>query len=148
MSFILNTNAVDERDRAEFVHEALAATMVPIELQWLTQPQGVAAHGVITELGDLTVCSGRTSAFRVKRTPALARDTLEPSIFVNVQLSGSSVVVQDDREAVLQPGGPAAEGEASEAYLACHPNFLAIRRYNPSDFYCISVGLIGDRVTG
>src|SRR5271170_6644658 len=105
MSFVLNTDAVDERDRAEFVHEALAATLVPIELHWLERPRGVAAYGVITELGDLTVCSGRTSAFRVKHTPALARDTLEPSIFVNVQLSGSSVVVQGDREAVLQPGG-------------------------------------------
>jgi membrane-bound lytic murein transglycosylase B len=44
--------------------------------------------------------------------------------------------------AVILPGG--AQGEA---FLACHPNFLAIRRYNPSDFYCLSVGLIGDRVT-
>ena len=44
--------------------------------------------------------------------------------------------------AVLLPGGA-----GGEAYLACHPNFLAIRRYNPSDFYCISVGLIGERVT-
>jgi hypothetical protein len=32
MSFVLNTDAVDEADRAVFVHEALAATMVPIEL--------------------------------------------------------------------------------------------------------------------
>lgn len=32
MSFVLNTDAVDEADRAEFVHEPLAATMVPIEL--------------------------------------------------------------------------------------------------------------------
>jgi membrane-bound lytic murein transglycosylase B len=44
--------------------------------------------------------------------------------------------------AVILPGGA-----GSEAFLACHPNFLAIRRYNPSDFYCISVGLIGERVT-
>ena len=44
--------------------------------------------------------------------------------------------------AVLLPGGP-----GSEAYLASYPNFQAIRRYNPSDFYCISVGLIGDLVT-
>jgi membrane-bound lytic murein transglycosylase B len=44
--------------------------------------------------------------------------------------------------AVILPGGI-----GSEAFLACHPNFLAIRRYNPSDFYCISVGLIGERVT-
>ena len=38
-------------------------------------------------------------------------------------------------------------GAGGEAFLVCHPNFLAIRRYNPSDFYCLSVGLIGDRVT-
>lgn len=41
----------------------------------------------------------------MERTPALARDALEPSIFVNVQATGSSVVVQGDQEAVLQPGG-------------------------------------------
>lgn len=105
MSFVLNTDAVDEADRAEFVHEALAATMVPIELHWLPHSPGAAARGVITNLGDLTICSGRTSAFRVERTPALARDATEPSIFVNVQVTGSSVVVQGDQEAVLQPGG-------------------------------------------
>jgi len=44
--------------------------------------------------------------------------------------------------AVILPGGA-----GGEAFLVCHPNFLAIRRYNPSDFYCLSVGLIGDRVT-
>src|SRR5271169_4093380 len=104
MSFVLNSDAVDEADRAEFVHEALAMTMVPVELHWPQERRGVAAHGVITNLGHLTICSGRTSAFRVERTPALARDAMEPSIFVNVQLSGSSVVVQGDREAVLHPG--------------------------------------------
>ena len=104
MPFVLNTSAVEEVDRAEFVHEALAVTMVPVELHWPLQRRGVEAHGVITDLGDLTVCSGRTSAFKVERTPALARDALAPSIFVNVQLTGSSMVVQGDREAVLHPG--------------------------------------------
>lgn len=104
MPFVLNTSVVDEIDRAEFVHEALAATMVPVELHWPEQHKQVAAHGVITDLGDLTVCSGRTSALRVERTPALARDAMEPSIFVNVQVAGSSMVVQGDREAVAYPG--------------------------------------------
>jgi len=48
----------------------------------------------------------------------------------------------DATAALILPAGP-----GGDAYLACHPNFLAIRRYNPSDFYCLSVGLIGDRVT-
>jgi hypothetical protein len=104
MPFVLNTSIVEEVDRAEFVHEALAMTMVPVELHWPQERQGVAAHGVITDLGDLTVCSGQTSAFKVERTPSLARDAPEPSIFVNVQLTGSSIVVQHDREAILHPG--------------------------------------------
>ncbi len=104
MAIILNTDEVDEVDRAEFVHEALGTTMVPIELHWPTQWRGVIAHGVVTDLGDLTVCSGRTTSYRVERTPALARDAMEPCIFVNVQLSGSSMVVQEGREAVLHPG--------------------------------------------
>ncbi len=44
--------------------------------------------------------------------------------------------------AILLPGGA-----GGEAFIACQSNFQAIRRYNPSDFYCISVGLIGDQVT-
>jgi AraC-like DNA-binding protein len=104
MPFFLNTSAVEEVDRAEFVHEALGATMVPIELHWPQERRGVIAEGVITDLGELTVCSGRTSAVKVERTPSLARDALEPCIFVNVQLTGSSMVIQGDREAVLHPG--------------------------------------------
>ncbi len=44
--------------------------------------------------------------------------------------------------AVLLPGGA-----GGEAFLAYQPSYRAIYRYNPSDFYCISVGLIGDLVT-
>jgi membrane-bound lytic murein transglycosylase B len=44
--------------------------------------------------------------------------------------------------ALLRPGG-----QGDEAYFAYYPSFLAVRRYNPSDFYDICVGLIGDLVT-
>jgi membrane-bound lytic murein transglycosylase B len=36
-------------------------------------------------------------------------------------------------------------GQGGDAFLA-YPNFAAIRRYNPSDFYALAVGLLGDRV--
>jgi membrane-bound lytic murein transglycosylase B len=77
--------------------------------------------------------------------PALAgrdnRKRLEEWTKLGVQPLGKPLA-PDTMAAVILPGGP-----GSEAFLACHPNFLAIRRYNPSDFYCLSVGLIGDRVT-
>ena len=43
---------------------------------------------------------------------------------------------------VILPGGV-----AGEAFMVSQANFTAIRRYNPSDFYCLSVGLIGEKVT-
>jgi hypothetical protein len=55
------------------------------------------------QLGRSHHLLGRTSAFRVERTPALARDALEPSIFVNVQVTGSSVVVQGDSRRCCNP---------------------------------------------
>jgi membrane-bound lytic murein transglycosylase B len=41
----------------------------------------------------------------------------------------------------------APDGEGGETF-AVFANFGAIRRYNPSDFYALAVGLIGDQVVG
>jgi membrane-bound lytic murein transglycosylase B len=40
----------------------------------------------------------------------------------------------------------APDGAGGDSFLA-FGNFSAIRRYNPSDYYAIAVGLIGDQVT-
>lgn len=48
----------------------------------------------------------------------------------------------DVQAAMILPGG-----RDSDVFLVIHPNHLAVRRYNPSDFYVLSVGLIGDAVT-
>jgi membrane-bound lytic murein transglycosylase B len=47
----------------------------------------------------------------------------------------------DPQGAVLLPDG--ASGDAFMVYR----NFTAIRRYNPSDFYALAVGLLGEQVT-
>jgi len=47
----------------------------------------------------------------------------------------------DAPAAVIAPDG--AGGDTFVAY----GNFAAIRRYNPSDYYALAVGLIGDQVT-
>jgi membrane-bound lytic murein transglycosylase B len=44
----------------------------------------------------------------------------------------------DTAAAVLLP-----DGAAGEAFVV-YPNFGAIRRYNPSDYYALAVGLLGD----
>ncbi|MPW00232.1 lytic murein transglycosylase [Bombella apis] len=42
---------------------------------------------------------------------------------------------------LLQPDGP-----GGQAFLVYH-NFRAIRAYNPSDYYALAVGILGDRMT-
>ncbi len=46
----------------------------------------------------------------------------------------------DSPSAIIAP-----DGSGGETFLI-YNNFAAIRRYNPSDFYAIAVGLIGDQV--
>jgi membrane-bound lytic murein transglycosylase B len=55
--------------------------------------------------------------------------------------SGRPLARPDTPAAVVQPDGP-----AGDAFLV-YANFGAIRRYNPSDYYALVVGLLGDTVT-
>ena len=54
---------------------------------------------------------------------------------------GRALAPPETEAALILPDGP-----GGEAFLA-YGNFAAIRRYNPSDFYAIAVGLIGDGIT-
>ena len=60
---------------------------------------------------------------------------------------GSACAPADGRP-LARPDVPAAvvlpDGAGGEAFLV-YANFAAIRRYNPSDFYALAVGLLGDR---
>jgi membrane-bound lytic murein transglycosylase B len=53
---------------------------------------------------------------------------------------GRPLARADMQGALLLPDGP-----AGDAFLV-YANFAAIRRYNPSDFYALAVGLLGDAV--
>lgn len=103
MTLILDTRKIARPDRVEIVSELIATTMVRLDIEFPAD-HGPIAFGAITSVGDLGVCSVRSNATKVERTPSQAHDDLSPSIFVGLQMTGSSVVVQDGREAVLRPG--------------------------------------------
>lgn len=54
--------------------------------------------------------------------------------------AGRWAATSDTQAGLVAPDGPGGET------FAVFGNFAAIRRYNPSDFYAIAVGLIGDQV--
>jgi membrane-bound lytic murein transglycosylase B len=57
-----------------------------------------------------------------------------------VRFDGGAIGNAAESAALIMP-----DGAGGEAFLA-YPNFSVIRRYNPSDFYALSVGLLGDTV--
>jgi membrane-bound lytic murein transglycosylase B len=53
---------------------------------------------------------------------------------------GAALPALDLETAILLPGGPSGQA------FAIYPNFNVIRRYNPSNFYALVVGMLSDRV--
>jgi membrane-bound lytic murein transglycosylase B len=83
----------------------------------------------------VTVPGGTAAQGRDVRRPLAewARQGIVPA-------SGKWAAPGDTPSAVIAP-----DGSGGETFLVFN-NFAAIRRYNPSDFYAIAVGLIGDWV--
>ena len=69
------------------------------------------------------------------------RRTVSEWARTGVRPVGNRWAASDDTQAALL----APDGPGGETFLA-FANFAAIRRYNPSDYYAIAVGLIGDQV--
>jgi AraC-like DNA-binding protein len=104
MTFIIDTKDVPPADRAEAVRETIWSNVVHIEIEHHPDPASRMAHAAITDLGKMSICTARSNATTIRRTPKLVRDDAEPRIFLGLQISGSSIVVQNGREAVLRPG--------------------------------------------
>jgi AraC-like DNA-binding protein len=104
VTVVFNARQIPEADRLEVVRETVAKSWAPVEMEFAADLGPMAAHFVLTELGDLALCSSVSTAVKLHRTDALARDDFVPSVFVALQMAGSSVVVQRDREVVLRPG--------------------------------------------
>jgi AraC-like DNA-binding protein len=103
MTLVLDTQDMAPEDRGDAVRETIAATVVHVNIDF-PRATGPAVHGAITDLGNVRVCSIQSNATKVERTARLAQDELPPSIFLAAQIAGSSMIVQDGRQAVLRPG--------------------------------------------
>lgn len=101
---LLDSRRLEPAERAEGIRELIWDSVVRVEITHHPQPQLIDARGAITDLGAVNVCSVRSNATLVQRTPRLVRDDMAPSLFLGLQVSGSSMVVQSGRECVLRPG--------------------------------------------
>lgn len=95
--------AVEEREEA--VRDVVCKAVVRVEMEHLRrESQGIELRLNSTDLGPLTVQSLRFSATACERTARLVHDDSPSSVFLAVKRTGSSMVVQEGREAIVSPG--------------------------------------------
>jgi AraC-like DNA-binding protein len=97
----VDSNSVRAGSRAEAMR-TVAARIIPVELDF--PEAGPVVRGTLSDHGALRISCIASNATKVERTPRQARDDLAPCLLLGLQISGSSLVVQDGREAVVRPG--------------------------------------------
>ncbi|MER6678082.1 helix-turn-helix domain-containing protein [Streptomyces sp. NPDC000983] len=104
MSPVLDTASLPPRDREEVVRHAVWESLVAVDIDHRPPAEDISVRIGLGAVGPLRVCSARASAVTVRRTAPLARQDEEPAVFLGLQVTGTSLVVQNGRECVLNPG--------------------------------------------
>ncbi|MFJ2177288.1 helix-turn-helix domain-containing protein [Streptomyces sp. NPDC101062] len=104
MSPVLDTEFMPPRDREEVLRHAVRESMVDVDIDHRPQPEDISVRMGLAAVGPLRFCSVRATAVTIRRTERLAREDEEPAVFVGLQVTGTSLVVQNGRECLLRPG--------------------------------------------
>ncbi|QER90455.1 helix-turn-helix domain-containing protein [Streptomyces tendae] len=104
MSTVLDTAFIPPRDREEVVRNAVWKSMVAVDIDHRPRAEDISVRIGLGTVGPIRICSARATAVALRRTERLAREDEEPAVTLGVQMTGSSVVVQNGRECLLRPG--------------------------------------------
>ncbi|MBT3154225.1 helix-turn-helix domain-containing protein [Streptomyces sp. CHD11] len=104
MSPVLDTAFIPPRDREEVVRNAVWQSMVAVDIDHRPAAEDISVRIGLGTVGPVRLCSARATAVALRRTERLAREDEEPAVTLGVQMTGSSVVVQNGRECLLRPG--------------------------------------------
>lgn len=104
MSPALDTAFIPSSDREEVVRNAVWESVVAVDIDHGPAAEDLSVRLGLGTVGPIRICSARATAVTIRRTERLAREDEEPAVFLGVQMTGSSLVVQNDRECLLGPG--------------------------------------------
>ncbi|MFE9127302.1 helix-turn-helix domain-containing protein [Streptomyces sp. NPDC007148] len=104
MSPVLDTAFIPPRDREEVVRNAVWQSMVTVDIDHRPAAEDISVRIGLGVVGPIRICSARATAVTLRRTERLARQDEEPAVTLGVQMTGSSVVVQNGRECLLKAG--------------------------------------------
>lgn len=117
----LSTDEVRAGSRFDFWHEVICSAFVRLEAESLPDDQPFSAHIDTADLGPLTLSRVEASQHAVKRSPRLIADEPRDEVLLSIQLKGTAIIDQDDRQAVLGAGDFALY-DATRPYQLTMPN--------------------------
>jgi AraC-like DNA-binding protein len=104
MTIRWNAGNVPVSDRAEALRDTLWREVVRIEVDHHVDVDSIDTSLAFNRLGPLGLLSVRSTGATVRRTSRLVKDDAERALFLGLQVSGTSGVIQDGKHAVLRPG--------------------------------------------
>ncbi|MEV6308401.1 helix-turn-helix domain-containing protein [Streptomyces sp. NPDC051840] len=104
MSPALDTAFIRPKDREEVIRHAVWNSVVVVDIDHRPPASEISARMDINTIGPLRISSARATAATLRRTEQLVRKDEEPSLFLSLQVTGTSMGTQSGRECVLRPG--------------------------------------------
>ncbi|MEU8651314.1 helix-turn-helix domain-containing protein [Streptomyces sp. NPDC048737] len=104
MSAVLDTACVPPQDRKEAIRHAVWESVVAVDIDHHPPTEDISVRMGLGAVGPIGICSARATATTIRRTERLARRDEEAAVFLGLQVTGTSLVVQNGRQSLLGPG--------------------------------------------
>ncbi|MEO6531096.1 MAG: AraC family transcriptional regulator, partial [Specibacter sp.] len=123
-------------------HELISKSFVPLHVR-SSDPDHF--HGRLRSrlLDELSIIEVTATGHSVHRTPSLIASSDRLYFKLNLQLAGTGILVQDNREAVLQPGDLAVYDTSRPYTLAFESNCRTLVLMFPHDVLDLPAGSVG-----
>jgi len=104
MNPVLDTALLPPQDREEALRASVWNSFVAVDIEHGIPGRDIRAQVRLGDVGPLRIFSARSTPATIRRTERLSRGDEEPAVFLGLQMTGTSLVVQNGRECVLRPG--------------------------------------------
>lgn len=144
MTSALTTDAVQTADAASFSdwHDLISKSFVPLHVR-SSDTDHFAGRLRSRLLDELAIVEVTATGHSVHRTPSLISHTDRLYYKLNLQLSGTGLLVQDNREAVLRPGDLAIYDTHRPYTLGFESDFRTLVLMFPHAALDVPAGSIG-----
>jgi len=123
-------------------HELISASFVPLHVR-SSDPAHFRGRLRSRLLDELSIVEVTATGHSVHRTPSLIEGSGRPYFKLNLQLSGTGILVQDQREAILRPGDLAVYDTNRPYTLAFASDFRTLVLMFPHDALDLPAGAVG-----